>query len=93
MVNLQKYWEVFTKSKFDIEQRAITVSSVVSSIMCKISDILYFNFYEESSQIYEINYKLTDYTRVCLKNTQGSAICQKQISIVSWFIIFLHFKV
>ncbi len=53
----------FTKSKFDIEQCAITVSSVVSSIMCEIDNILYFNYYEESSQIYEINSKLTQYIK------------------------------
>ena len=53
----------FTKSKFDIEQCAITVSSVVSSIMYEIDNILYFNFYEKSSQIYEINSKLTQYIK------------------------------
>ncbi len=61
LLNIAKSF--FTKSKFDAEQCAITVSSVVSSIMCEIDNILYFNYYEESSQIYEINSKLTQYVK------------------------------
>ena len=64
----------FTKSKFDIEQCAITVSSVVSSIMCEIDNILYFNFYEKSSQIYEINSKLTQY----IKNNHSTVLEELQ---------------
>ena len=61
LLNIAKSF--FTKSKFDAEQCAITVSSVVSSKMCEIDNILYFNYYEESSQIYEINSKLTQYVK------------------------------
>ncbi len=61
LINISRSF--FTKSKFDIEQCTQTVSSVVSSIMYEIDNILYFNYYEESSQIYEINSKLTQYIK------------------------------
>ncbi len=53
----------FTKSKFDIEQCAQTVSMGLSVIMREINNMLYVDVYEESYQLFKINSKLTQYIK------------------------------
>ncbi len=53
----------FTESKFDIEQCVQTVDIGLSVIMWEIGNMLYFDIYKESDEIYDINSKLTKYIK------------------------------